>query len=194
MSVSVKILTVAVLNFAALIYLVVKLLTSGNHLAGSLKLAWDFILGKPDQTDYPIYTRMIWVPILRKSWWFMLIIYSLSWIITDNLYMDIGIVFLIFIHVFWYLYASMIFKTKYDRILHFTADWGIIYKEIPRDSFLLEKTLAELDLRKKSLLILAIERNHQLNPFPKGLERLEAGDRIVMFGDLGAYQSILNSL
>ncbi len=192
MSVSIKILIFAVLNFIALICLLVKLLKYGNHMAGSLRLAWDFILGQPDQTDYPIYTRIIWVPILRKSWWFMLIIYGISWIITDNLWMDIGIILLAMIHVFWYLYASMTFRTKYDRVLHFTTDWGIIYKEIGEGSFLIEKSLAELDLRKKNLLILAIEHNNQLSPFPKGLERIEAGDRIVMFGDLAAYQTIFN--
>jgi hypothetical protein len=192
MSVSVKILIFAILNFLALICLLIKLFSSGNNLAGSLRLAWDLILGRPDQTDYSIYTRMIWVSILRKSWWFMLIIYSLAWIITDSLYMNIGIILLVLIHVFWFLYASMTFKTKYDRIVHFTSEWGIIYKEIGEGSFFVEKSLAELDLRKKNLLILAIERNNQLNPFPKGLERIEIGDRIVMFGDLGAYQTIFS--
>jgi len=176
----------------AFIYFLISLIKQGNHPAGSLRLAWDFILGHPDPSDFSVYGRLPWVPVLRKSWWFMITIYLISWLITDNLWMDIGIILLILIHVLWYLYASMTLIKKYDRILHFTTDWGIIYKEIDEGSFLIQKSLAELDFRKKNLLILAIERNNELNPFPKGLERIEAGDRIVMFGDLEAYQAIFN--
>jgi hypothetical protein len=192
MSVAIKLLVLAILNLAAMVYLLKKLMEQGNHYAGSLRLAWDLVLGQPLQTDSHIYASFIWVPILRKTWWLMLISYAISWFITDDLWMTFGIIFLILLHVLWYLYASLTVKTKYDRILHFTSDWGIIYQEIGANSFLIGKSLAEMDLRKKNLLILAIERDNQLNPFPKGLETIQAGDRIVMFGDLSAYHTIFN--
>lgn len=119
----------------------------------------------------------------------MLISYGISWFISEDLWLSCGIAFLVIIHIVWYLYASLSVKTKYDRILHFTLDWGMIFQEIDAGSFLIQKSLAELDLRKKNILVLAIERNHQLNPFPKGMEIIEAGDRIVMFGDLSAYRA-----
>jgi hypothetical protein len=192
MSVAIKLLILAILNLAAMVYLLKKLMEHGNHLAGSLRLTWDLVLGQPLQTDSYIYALFIWVPILRKTWWLMLATYGISWFITDELWMTIGIIFLVLLHVLWYLYASLTFETKYDRILHFTSDWGIIYQEIGAVSFLIGKSLAELDLRKKNLLILAIERDNLLNPFPKGLEMIQAGDRIVMFGDLNAYRTIFS--
>jgi K+ transport systems, NAD-binding component len=190
MSVVIKLFIYALLNFAALGYLLSRLLAHGNDLSGSLKLAWDLILGQPAQTDRYIYSSFLWIPILRLTWWLMVILYAVAWFISDDLSMSIGILLLLVIHVIWYLYASRTLKTKYDRVLRFTSDWGIIYQEIDAGSFLIQKSLAELDLRKKNLLVLAIERKNQLNPFPKGLEVIQAGDRIVMFGDLNAYHAV----
>lgn len=187
---AIKLLIFALFNFTALGYLLNRLQVCGNNFSNSLRLAWDLVLGQPAQTDYHIYASLLWVPILRKTWWLMLIVYGIFWFITEDLWMTIGIVLLVLIHVLWYFYASFTIETRYDRILHFTSDWGIIYQEIGAGSFLIQKSLAELDLRKRNLLVLAIERNNQLNPFPKGLEVIQAGDRIVMFGDLSAYRAV----
>jgi hypothetical protein len=189
-SVAIKLLLLAIINITALGYLLNRLLIRGNSLAESLRQAWDLVLGIPAQTDYHIYASLLWVPILRKTWWLMLFAYGVSWFISDDLWMTIGMALLVIIHILWYLYASVTLGTKYDRVLHFTADWGIIYQEVDAGSFLIQKSLAELDLRKKNLLVLAIERSNQLNPFPKGLEVIQAGDRIVMFGDLNAYRAV----
>ncbi|NLY91040.1 MAG: hypothetical protein GX081_05475 [Firmicutes bacterium] len=43
-------------------------------------------------------------------------------------------------------------------------------------------TLAELDLRRKELLVLSIAREGKLVTFPKGPEVLLAGDRLLVFG------------
>jgi hypothetical protein len=170
----------------------VKILVSlGNTFANSLRLAWDLILGDSQaHRDNYIYPSLIWVPILRKTWWLMLTAYGVSWFITEDSWMTIGIIVLLLFHVTWYFYASQLIKIKYNRIIRFNSDWGIIYKEIGADSSLIQKSLAELDLRKKNLLVLAIERNNQLTQFPKGLEIIQAGDRVVMFGDLSAYRAV----
>lgn len=43
-------------------------------------------------------------------------------------------------------------------------------------------TLAELDLRRKELLVLSIDREEKMVIFPKGPEVLLAGDRLLVFG------------
>ena len=45
-------------------------------------------------------------------------------------------------------------------------------------------TLGELDLRKKNLLVLAIIRNDEIIPFPKGVELLRDRDDLLIFGVL----------
>jgi hypothetical protein len=190
MSVASKILILVLLNLAAMFYLVYKIISLGHTFINSLRLAWDLILGEAKDLDHNIYLKIIWVPVLRKTWWLMLTAYAIAWFITEDLLMTIGLILLIGVHVLWYLYASLTLKTKYDRILYLNSHWGIIYKEISAGSFLIQKSLAELDLRKKNLLVLTIERNNQLTPFPKGLEIIQAGDRIVIFGDLSACRSV----
>jgi hypothetical protein len=190
MSVAIKLLILALLNLAAMFYMLNKLISRGNNLTDALRLAWDLVLGQSQvYMDTHLHSSFIWIPILRKTWWLMIAAYVVSWFISEDLWMTIGIVLLIVIHVLWYLFASLTLKTKYDRILNLTADWGIVYKEIGMGSFLAQKSLAELDLRKKNLLVLAIERNNKLNPFPKGLEIIQMGDRVVMFGDLDAFRT-----
>jgi hypothetical protein len=191
MSVAVKLLLLVILNLAAMVELVKVLESRGNNFASSLRLAWDLILGDSQaHRDHYIYPSLIWVPILRKTWWLMLAAYGVSWFITEDLWMTIGIIVLAMFHIVWYFYASLTIKTKYDRIIRLNSNWGIIYKEIDADSSLIQKSLAELDLRKKNLLVLAIERNSQLTQFPKGLEIIQAGDRVVMFGDLTTYRAV----
>jgi Trk K+ transport system NAD-binding subunit len=65
--------------------------------------------------------------------------------------------------------------------------WGVVIKYIDADLDLSMKSLAELDLRKKNLLVMAVERNGQVIPFPKGLEVIQSGDRLVIFGNLHSY-------
>lgn len=47
-----------------------------------------------------------------------------------------------------------------------------------------EHTLGELDLRKKNLLVLAIVRDNEMIPFPKGPEMLHHKDDLLIFGSL----------
>lgn len=44
------------------------------------------------------------------------------------------------------------------------------------------KTLAELNLRKRDLLVLAIRRGDEVIPFPKGPEIIASGDELLIFG------------
>jgi hypothetical protein len=103
------------------------------------------------------------------------------------------IIFLGLFHIYWYLEGHVSKGERFDRILNLNHNWGIVYKEIEAGSGVNLKTLAELDLRKKNLLVLAIDRQGELTPFPKGLEVLRAGDRMVMFGDLYSFHSIFDN-
>jgi hypothetical protein len=44
------------------------------------------------------------------------------------------------------------------------------------------RSLADLNLRKKDLLVLAINRGQEMLPFPKGPEILALGDELLVFG------------
>ena len=44
------------------------------------------------------------------------------------------------------------------------------------------RSLADLNLRKKDLLVLAINRGQEMIPFPKGPEILALGDELLVFG------------
>lgn len=191
MPVELKLLTLLFFNIAALMGLLGKLIRRGNSFAGSLKLAWDLIIGEPgEHAGGGIYPSVIWVPVLRKTWWLTIFLFAIYWLIAQDFFAGVTLALLIVFHGVWYLYAALSLKIKYDRILHLNSHWGIIYKEIREDSELNQKSLAELDLRKKNLLVLAIERNGQINSFPKGLEVIQTGDRVIMFGEINAYQVV----
>ena len=193
MTVGEKLLILLVLNVASLAYLVIKLIGRNHSFSKALKLAWHMIIGTGQEgIDTAVSPAIFWAPVLRKTWWMSWLIYGTCWVLTRDFLITVGLVLLILFHIGWYISAAVTFTTKYDRILHLNSQWGIIYKEIAADSSLIQKSLAELDLRKKNLLVLSIERNEQVIPFPKGLEIIQAGDRVVMFGDLAAYYTVLN--
>jgi hypothetical protein len=53
---------------------------------------------------------------------------------------------------------------------------------LPQDSPAAGRTLAELRLADAGIQVLAIERDGEFNPTPKGQDRLEAGDTLVVYG------------
>lgn len=76
-------------------------------------------------------------------------------------------------------------------MIYLNTNWGIMFQEIDSGSNLNQRSLAELDLRKKNLLVLAVERRGQFFSFPKGVETLTVGDRVYIFGDLESYHAII---
>jgi hypothetical protein len=136
---------------------------------------------------------MFWALLLGKTWWLMVLILVITWVNSRELAFLPVLLLLILIHIYWYLEGHAHQNEQFDRTLNLNQNWGVIYKEIDAASGVNSKTLAELDLRKKNLLVLAIERQGRITPFPKGLEVLSAGDRMVMFGDLYSFHNIFDN-
>lgn len=189
-----KLLILIGFNFGALALLIYRLIRNGNKYQEALCLAWDWVLlqngGNVSVNSRP---PMFGAGLLSKTWWLMLLISGIVWIVSRELAIWPVLTFLGLVHIYWFLEGHASKTEQFARILNLNHNWGIIYEEIAGSSDLNSKTLAELDLRKKNLLVLAIERQGQLTPFPKGLEVLTAGDRMVMFGDLYSFHSIFKS-
>lgn len=72
-----------------------------------------------------------------------------------------------------------------DAILTLSNDFGIFRIDLrlmDHEYHWAGKTLAELNLRKRDLLVLAILRGDEVIPFPKGPEVVVSGDELLIFG------------
>jgi hypothetical protein len=190
MSAICKLLIIIGLNFTALALIIYRLIKDGNEYPAALRITWDWVFFR-DGTNLPVNPGPIvfWILFLGKTWWLMLLISGITWVNSRQLVFLPVIILLILAHVYWYLRGRAYQRQRFDRILNLNQNWGVIYKEISDVSGVNSKTLAELDLRKKNLLVLAIERQGRITPFPKGLEVLNTGDRMIMFGDLYSFRS-----
>lgn len=88
--------------------------------------------------------------------------------------------------VLYYLASAEKGRSKeFWSIYSLPGEYGVYELTISESSLVREwigATLAELDLRKKELLVLSILRSGKLTIFPKGPEILLAGDRLLIFG------------
>ena len=180
----IKMLALLAINLAGLGLLLFRLMKLGNSYQQALQTAWNMIV-----LDIHNSMRHVkWVALLRKTWWLMLLLYYLYWVIFGG-YSFIPIFFSVILHIYWFLHAKALPGKNREQVLFSHENWGIVYQEIDNNSWLAQKSLAELDLRKNNLLVLGIERDGQLLPFPKGLEKLIPGDRILLFGELNYYRT-----
>lgn len=189
-----KLLILIGLNIGAFVFLILRLIKNGNKYPEALRQAWEMVIFQRE-TNLASKPRQIylWASLLGKAWWLMLLIFGVTWVNSQELAFLPVILFLGLFHGYWFLEGHVGKDKQFERILNLNHNWGIIYKEIDAGSIVNSKTLAELDLRKKNLLVLAIDRQGELTPFPKGLEVLTTGDRMVMFGDLYSFHSIFDN-
>ena len=194
MSAICKLLIIIGLNFTALALLTYRLIKEGNKYQAALGITWEWIMFQ-NGANLRVNPRplILWALLLGRIWWSMLLIFVITWVNSRELAFLPVLLLLILLHVYWYLEGHAYQTEQFDRVLNLNRNWGIIYKEINDGSGLDNKTLAELDLRKKNLLVLSIERQGRITPFPKGLEVLSIGDRMVMFGDLYSFHSIFEN-
>lgn len=189
-----KLLVLIGFNFLALALLINRLIQEGINYPEALRITWEWMLfhngAKLPVNPGPL---MPWAQLLGKTWWLMFLILVITWVNSEEFVFLPVLLLLILIHVYWYWQGHAHQREQFDRILNLNQNWGVIYKEIGASSGLNAKTLAELDLRKKNLLVLAIERQGRITPFPKGLEVLSTGDRMVMFGDLCSFHNIFEN-
>lgn len=191
MMITEKLVLLVLLNIGFLIILLSRLINAGNSYLKSLEVAWSILIFniKP-KTLKNAENTLHWFSLLQKFWWFMIYGSLIIWLIESNKLSSMVLITLLIIHIVWYFCCRVKINVEYDHIINLDTNWGIIFEEIKKESWFGSKTLAELDLRKKNLLVLAIIRQKQVIPFPKGLESLSTGDRIVIFGDLNYFQSL----
>lgn len=186
-----KLILFLLINLAALGYLIFELIELGNPYRQALRIAWDLIVSNQNGNQTSgIFAKMNWIYLLRKIWWLMVFLYFLFWITTGQFCSTLLVLVLLLLHGYWYIYSAIKPAKIQDQILYTNDNWGVVYTGIDQHSHWDQKSLAELDLRKKNLLVLAVEHQGQLLPFPKGSEVLFPDDRVLLFGDLSSYREV----
>lgn len=186
-----KLLLFSLLNLAALVILVLRLAQQGHPLAVALRATWRLVVsGTRNDLEIPrVYPA--WAGLLAKTWWIMNLIYLCGMIwFREPCYgwaaLGSGI-----LHLIWY-FGGYLGTEAYNRTILLDRRFGVVFHKIGLTAECCGKSLAELDLRKKELLVLAIERGGKMLSFPKGLELIEPGDRLVIFGDLNSFRAIFH--
>lgn len=181
------------INLVSLIYLIIDFIRQGYTYQQALRIVWDMIITESmEYENQSICLKLKWGKILHKSWWLMLLLGGLFWIESGR-FSTFFILSIMILHLYWYLHMKIGVKKSSDQVLLLHGSWGILYQEILPSSVLEQKSLAELDLRKKNLLVLAIERNSYWLPFPKGSEMFKPADRVLLFGEIDNYRAIIQS-
>ena len=78
-----------------------------------------------------------------------------------------------------------------EDLLHFMEGYGLVKKIVPEASILTGKSISELRLNKKGILVLGIERGKSWLPTPPAREILKNMDRLVVYGPLEALKTVL---
>lgn len=79
-----------------------------------------------------------------------------------------------------------------EDLLHFIEGYGLVKKIIPEESPMIGQSIAKLELNKKGILVLGIEREKSWIPTPKANEILKDYDRLIVYGPLDALKSQLD--
>ena len=186
-----KLLLFLLINLTALGYLLFEFIELGNSYPQALRLAWDGIMLNGFGGCAPdVSNPRKWVSLLRKTWWLMIFLHGLFWITSRQSDSTILVLVLLLLHGYWWIHSTIGSVKADDQVFFANENWGIIYTTINKDSRWEQKSLAELDLRKKNLLILAVEHEGQLSAFPKGSEILLPDDRVLLFGELSSYREV----
>ena len=73
---------------------------------------------------------------------------------------------------------------SFEELLQLTGGYGISRIEVSEGSPLIDKTLAESDLRKNDVTVLAIIRDEETIPNPSANRKIQKGDGLISFGKL----------
>jgi hypothetical protein len=185
-----KLIGLYLFNLAGLCGLVVRGMRPGRTFFAALRGAWAAILaGTGENGSHDPVSANI-AAIVTKTWWMMIFITLLLWVRETDRGYGYALIGLGLVHLGGYWWSLFSGTRALERIETLDPGWGIIHLTVREHSFFNAKSLAELDLRKKNLLILAIVRGENIVPFPKGAEILIPGDRLVIFGDLDYYMGM----
>ncbi len=82
-------------------------------------------------------------------------------------------------------------SAQIQELLQQSEGWGIARVEVPEGCRFAGQPLAETRPRDHGLLIVAIEREEQLIPSPKGTDSVQVGDRLVVYAQLDQLPDLL---
>lgn len=82
------------------------------------------------------------------------------------------------------LRREIIKKVSFEELLFLTGGYGVSRIDVDKDSPLIDKSLAESDLRKKDIIVLAIVRGDSTVPNPGANTKIRLGDELISFGNL----------
>ena len=71
---------------------------------------------------------------------------------------------------------------SFEELLQLTGGYGISRIEVSEKSSLIDKTLAESELRKNDITVLAIIRDNETIPNPSANRKIQRGDGLISFG------------
>jgi len=77
-----------------------------------------------------------------------------------------------------------------EDLLHLLEGYGLVKIIISEDSSFVGKTILRLGFATKKILVLGIERGKKWLSFPGNKKKVEAGDRLIVYGPLEALREI----
>jgi hypothetical protein len=83
-------------------------------------------------------------------------------------------------------------ESSTEDLLRFMEGYGLVKKIVPEESSMIGQSIAKLELNKKGILVLGIERENSWIPTPKAGEILKGYDRLIVYGPLEALKSHLD--
>ncbi|HUU39399.1 MAG TPA: TrkA C-terminal domain-containing protein [Desulfatiglandales bacterium] len=77
-----------------------------------------------------------------------------------------------------------------EDLLHLIEGYGLVRVIITEKSPIIDSSIAEQKLTKKEILVLGIERGKNWIPIPKATEKIQEGDKLVVYGSLNVLRGI----
>jgi hypothetical protein len=82
------------------------------------------------------------------------------------------------------LRREIVKKVSFEDLLFLTGGYGVSRIDVDKSSPLIDKSLAESDLRKKDIMVLAIVRGDSTIANPAANTKIRLGDELISFGNL----------
>lgn len=89
------------------------------------------------------------------------------------------------------LVKSTVFEEETtENLLHLIEGYGLVRAIVKEKSPFVGSSLAECKLTQKGLLVLGIERGKNWLPIPKAKEKIEKGDKLIVYGPLNILKAL----
>jgi len=81
-------------------------------------------------------------------------------------------------------------KRTVEEVLRLDGEYGVAEMVLKANHSLVGQTIADSKIRDKGIFILAIEREDEFIHSPRGAQKLQAGDKLIVYGHLTSISSI----